>query len=101
MREFRPVPDPSGALQPPRRDPPTAVGLLTPEPEPVPSGRTRFAGLWGANPSVLADVLRGIIGMPVWIGRAVKKLHRSLKVWRGGRFPRRPHHRLQGTRSRP
>jgi hypothetical protein len=34
MREFQPVPDPSGSLQPPDRWPPTAVGTETPEPEP-------------------------------------------------------------------
>lgn len=90
MREFRPVPDPSGALQPPRRDPPTAVGVATPEPEPVPSRRTRFAGLWASNPSVLADALRGIIGVPAWIGRSVNELRRSWRVWHAGRFPRRP-----------
>lgn len=29
---WTPEPDPSGALQPPRRNPPTAVGLATPPP---------------------------------------------------------------------
>lgn len=33
MSEFLPVPDHRGSLEPPRRNPPTAVGLLTPEPE--------------------------------------------------------------------
>jgi hypothetical protein len=90
MGEFRPVPDPSGARQPPRRYPPTAVGVETPEPEPVPSRRTRFARLWASNPSVLSDALRGIIEVPVWIGRSAKELYRSWKVWHRGRFPRRP-----------
>ena len=90
MREFRPVPDPSGALQPPRRNPPTAVGVAMPEPEPVPSRRTRFAGLWASDPFALADTLRDIIGVPGWIGRSVKELYRSWKLWHRGRFPRRP-----------
>lgn len=34
-----PEPDPFGALEPPRRNPPTAVGLATP---PSPSGRPRY-----------------------------------------------------------
>lgn len=46
-----PEPDPSGRLDPPRRNPPTAVGVLTPPPPPrrTPSGvyrsslRTRLA----------------------------------------------------------
>jgi hypothetical protein len=58
MRELRPVPDPSGALQPPRRDPPTAVGVETPEPEPQPRQRARFAGLWAPRPSLLPDLLQ-------------------------------------------
>jgi hypothetical protein len=45
MREFQPVPDPSGSLRPPDRWPPTAVGTETPEPEPEsapPARRGRF-----------------------------------------------------------
>jgi hypothetical protein len=34
MHEYEPVPEPSGSLQPPRRDPPTAVGAAAPEPQP-------------------------------------------------------------------
>jgi hypothetical protein len=90
MREFRSIPDPSGSLQPPRRYPPTAVGVATPEPEPVPPRRTRFAGLWASNPSVFADALRDVLGVPAWIGRSVKELLQSGKIWHRGRFPRRP-----------
>jgi hypothetical protein len=34
--EFTPETEPSGSLDPPRRPPPTAVGAMTPEPEPDP-----------------------------------------------------------------
>lgn len=43
MREFEPVPQPSGSLEPPRRFPPTAVGVETPEPEPQPRAARGFA----------------------------------------------------------
>lgn len=33
MSQFLPVPDPRGSLEPPRRNPPTAVALATPDPE--------------------------------------------------------------------
>lgn len=39
--DLTPEPLPSGSLGPPRRDPPTAVGVETPEPEPAPSARGR------------------------------------------------------------
>lgn len=41
MRDPQPIPEPRGALVPPRKVPPTAVGLLTPDPAPerfVPPG---------------------------------------------------------------
>ena len=37
--EWHPKPDPFGALEPPRRNPPTAVGLATPPP---PAGQPRY-----------------------------------------------------------
>ena len=37
--EWPPRPDPFGALEPPRRNPPTAIGLATPPP---PAGQPRY-----------------------------------------------------------
>ena len=34
MDDWRPEPQPEGSLQPPRRNPPTAVGVATPPPPP-------------------------------------------------------------------
>ena len=39
MAEFEPIPDPSGALQPPNRRPPTAVGAEASGPDPRPAPR--------------------------------------------------------------
>ena len=61
MREFRPEPETSGALQPPNRYPPTAVGVDTPAPEP--DGR-EFVRL-PAKRSLFARALRLAIGIPV------------------------------------
>ena len=58
MREFRPVPDPSGALQPPDRWPPTAVGTATPDPEPRPFSRVR-------RRSLLHRLVEGALGVSV------------------------------------
>ncbi|HEX2091877.1 MAG TPA: hypothetical protein VHG28_05710 [Longimicrobiaceae bacterium] len=78
MREFLPIPDPSGSLQPPRRYPPTAVGVETPEPEP--RLRTRFARIWASEPSLLADVLRFIFVAPARVAsRAWKRLRRRVR----------------------
>jgi len=50
MARFVPVPDPGGSLDPPRRNPPTALATAVPEPERQPtstraSGRNRFLAL--------------------------------------------------------
>lgn len=77
MREFKPIPDPSGSLQPPRRNPPTAVGVETPEPEPQPQPRTRFARLWASGTSLLGDLLRSVFAAPVRaVGRTWRRLRR-------------------------
>ena len=39
--DFTPETEPSGSLDPPRRHPPTAVGAMTPEPEPEPGRGAR------------------------------------------------------------
>lgn len=61
MPEFRPIPDPSGSLQPPNRRPPTAVGAAAPVPEPHPSrpshSRHRTRGRSGIEIAVRAALL--------------------------------------------
>lgn len=47
--EWRPETDPTGALRPPPRVPPTAVGLLTPPPPPHRRGRSRLRGASGTR----------------------------------------------------
>ena len=62
MREFSPIPDPSGALQPPNRYPPTAVGVDTPEPDPAPAPFRRAR----QRHSFLRRVLNLAVGVPVY-----------------------------------
>lgn len=56
-KDFVPDPDPSGRLDPPRRNPPTAVGVLTPPPPPrrTPSGVYRS--------SLRARLAQGFVGV--------------------------------------
>ena len=55
MRSFEPVPDPRGALRPPGRLPPTAVGVGTPEP---PRRGPRSQGGVGRRPRILMICLK-------------------------------------------
>jgi hypothetical protein len=74
---------PQGRLGPPRRFPPTAVGVLTPEPEPESHPRRRFARLWEPRPSILGDFARLAL-MPVRRVRVVwRSLRRSWSGWQG------------------
>ena len=63
MREFRPIPDPAGALQPPNRRPPTAVATATPEPNRAP----RAAELASRRKltAALLDFFAGFIAVPI------------------------------------
>ena len=63
MESYPPEPEPRGFLDPPRRDPPTAVGTATPEPSPEPPRR---------EGSSRAGVLRSVL-------RAVNLVRRSLR----------------------
>jgi hypothetical protein len=62
MSERRRIPDPHGSLEPPRRDPPTAVGTLTPPPPPPP-----FHRRGGRTParSRLLDLFRRLAVIPL------------------------------------
>jgi len=63
MTEFKPIPDPAGALEPPRRYPPTAVGAATPAPEPLPRpGQSRRSSI---RPAVLKLALLAAVGVPL------------------------------------
>jgi hypothetical protein len=72
MSRFRPIPDPSGALQPPNRYPPTAVGVGTPEPDPRPAPPRRRA----ARGSLVTRVARGMVRIPL---RAVNIAARAVR----------------------
>jgi hypothetical protein len=67
MRDFEPIPDPSGALQPPNRLPPTAVGTETPEPEPF----RRSSAVRSRPTSLLGSVLEAVLAVPVLVIGAV------------------------------
>ncbi len=70
MRDFEPVPDPSGALQPPNRLPPTAVGAATPDPDPRPAPRPSIPAV--PKRSGLEKVLEAVLLVPlVIVGAAV------------------------------
>lgn len=81
MTEFRPVPDPAGALDPPRRFPPTAVGAATPEPDPEREPVRARARPARRGKSPLMSVLQVAIALPL-VGlalgvRAVRQLVRQ------------------------
>lgn len=66
-----PEPEPRGFLDPPRRDPPTAVGTATPEPSPEPPHHpVRY------RKSVLLAVLQSIFRAVEDVGRMVKHVLR-------------------------
>jgi hypothetical protein len=69
MREFRPIPDPAGALQPPNRRPPTAVATATPEPNRAPGAAGR--PVRPKLTSVLLDSLAGFVAVPVALAGAL------------------------------
>lgn len=75
MREFRPVPDPSGSLQPPNRRPPTAVGAETPEPEPRPSPTSPRRGR--RRRGRLAALLESTLAIPRGLLRVARRVARS------------------------
>lgn len=107
IRRFDPEPEPEfspereteprGWLVPPRRLPPTAVGVLTPEPGPGPQQRVRFSRLWTSRPSLLGDLVRAMLAAPVVlllapvriVHHGLRSLRSSWKAWQRGRYPRR------------
>ena len=58
--DFTPETEPSGSLDPPRRHPPTAVGAMTPEPEPQPERRARSIHHVGSHAHPLDALLRPV-----------------------------------------
>jgi hypothetical protein len=66
--EYVPEPLPSGSLDPPRRHPPTAVGVVTPEPEPAPF--TRRSGTRYLLAPVFRAVSRVFRGAARLLGRS-------------------------------
>jgi hypothetical protein len=82
MREFQPIPDPSGALQPPDRWPPTAVGAETPMPEPEPS---RQGASLSRSHRMRRAVLRVLVAIPAGIvGGGMQRVRRVLRKRRSG-----------------
>ena len=70
MQQSEPVPEPSGALQPPNRLPPTAIGAATPDPDPRPAPRPSIPV--PSRPSRLEQVLEAVLLIPVLVvGAAV------------------------------
>ncbi len=59
--DFIPETQSSGSLEPPRRLPPTAIGVETPEPAPEPSPRHHSASI-PSPAEVLGPVLRAAVG---------------------------------------
>ncbi len=60
--DFTPETQSSGALEPPRRLPPTAVGVMTPEPEPAPHSHHRSHARIPSPGEVLRPVFRAVAG---------------------------------------
>jgi len=60
--DFTPETQPGGALEPPRRLPPTAVGVMTPEPEPGPSSHHQAHTRIPSPAEVLRPVFRAVAG---------------------------------------
>jgi len=63
MRDFAPIPDPSGALQPPNRRPPTAVGADASGPAPRPAPRPSIPHR--EPPSRLERALEVVLAVPL------------------------------------
>ena len=60
--DFTPETEPSGALVPPNRLPPTAVGVMTPEPEPAPYAHHNSHARIPSPGEVLRPVIRAVAG---------------------------------------
>lgn len=79
MREFQPIPDPSGSLQPPNRRPPTAIGAETPMPEPRPSPRGAAYRAPGRS-RLFRTALRLAAGLPTaLLNEAVRRVRRRMR----------------------
>jgi hypothetical protein len=61
--DFTPETQPGGALEPPRRVPPTAVGVMTPEPEPGPHAHPASHNRVPSPAEVLRPVFRAVAGV--------------------------------------
>jgi hypothetical protein len=64
-QEFRPEPDPSGALQPPDRVPPTAVGAGTPSAASEPDPESRPSVRLRRIPSPALIMLKLVVALPL------------------------------------
>lgn len=60
--DFTPETQPGGALVPPHRPPPTAVGVMTPEPEPGPYSHHGSYNRIPSPAEVLRPVFRAVAG---------------------------------------
>ncbi|HEX8673826.1 MAG TPA: hypothetical protein VF710_18155 [Longimicrobium sp.] len=60
--DFTPETEPSGALVPPTRLPPTAVGVMTPEPEPAPHAHYNSHARIPSPAEVLRPAIRAVAG---------------------------------------
>lgn len=76
MRDFGPVPDPSGSREPPDRRPPTAVGAQTPEPDPAPRPAPRRRARSRPKLEAVLDV---VLGIPQEIYQIARRRLRKLR----------------------
>lgn len=74
MAEFAPIPDPSGAMDPPRRNPPTAVGAPAFDPAPSPFDRP-----WARRrPSLIRQLAVAALEVADEVAGALKRTLRRL-----------------------
>lgn len=72
--DFTPETQPSGALVPPGRLPPTAVGVMTPEPEPGPHAHHASHNFVPSPAEVLRPVFRAVAGALREVAKVLERI---------------------------
>jgi hypothetical protein len=72
--DFTPETQTGGALEPPRRVPPTAVGVMTPEPEPAPHAHHGSHNRVPSPAEVLRPVFRAVAGALRGVAKVLERL---------------------------
>lgn len=72
--DFTPETQSSGALEPPRRPPPTALGVMTPDPEPGSHSHHHSQARIPSPAEVLRPVFRAVAGALRGVAKVLERL---------------------------